>query len=102
VHFEAFTDGSIAQVEDEAFKVRIQGTDEVLDVPVGVTILEALRNAGHVVPSSCESGSCGSCRTMLVSGDVDHRDLVLTAGEYESNIMVCVSRGRGGQVVIEL
>jgi phthalate 4,5-dioxygenase reductase subunit len=39
---------------------------------------------------------------MLVSGDVDHRDLVLTAGEYESNIMVCVSRGRGGQVVIEL
>jgi phthalate 4,5-dioxygenase reductase subunit len=102
VHFEAFTDGSIAQVEDEAFKVRIQGTDEVLDVPVGVTILEALRNAGHVVPSSCESGSCGSCRTMLVSGDVDHRDLVLTAGEYESNIMVCVSRGRGGEVVIEL
>ena len=102
VHFEAFTDGSVAQAEDEAFKVRIEGTDEVLDVPVGVTILEALRNAGHVVPSSCESGSCGSCRTRLVSGDVDHRDLVLTAGEYDSNIMVCVSRGRGGEVVIAL
>jgi phthalate 4,5-dioxygenase reductase subunit len=102
VHFEAFTDGSVAQAEDEAFKVRIEGTDEVLDVPVGVTILEALRNAGHVVPSSCESGSCGSCRTRLVSGDVDHRDLVLTPGEYADNIMVCVSRGRGGQVVVAL
>ena len=102
VHFEAFTEGSAAQAEDAAFEVSIQGTDEVLDVPVGVSILEALRKAGHVVPSSCESGSCGSCRTTLVSGDVDHRDLVLTAGEYESNIMVCVSRGRGGQVVIAL
>ena len=82
--------------------MRIQGTDEVLDVPVGVTILEALRNAGHVVPSSCESGSCGSCRTKLVSGDVDHRDLVLTAGEYESNIMVCVSRAASPELVLDL
>jgi len=102
VHFEAFADGGAVRPEDAPFTVRIAGSGETIDVPVGVSILEALRAAGHAVPSSCESGSCGSCRTKLVSGDVDHRDFVLTPDEYADNIMVCVSRGRGGEVVIDL
>lgn len=102
VHFEAFVDGSQPQPNDEPFTVRIAKTGETIDVPVGTSILEALRKAGHAVPYSCESGSCGSCRTQLVSGDVEHRDFVLTPDEYATNIMVCVSRGRGGEVVIDL
>ena len=102
VHFEAFADGSTPRPEDVPFTVKIEKTGEVLDVPVGVSILEALRNAGHPVPSSCESGSCGSCRTRLVSGDVDHRDFVLTPGEYATDIMVCVSRAKTTELVLEL
>ena len=88
--------------EDVPFTVRLQGSGETLDVPVGVSILETLRTHDHAVPSSCESGSCGSCRTTLVSGDVDHRDFVLAPDEHATNIMVCVSRGRGGEVVIDV
>lgn len=102
VHFEAFTDASAARPEDQPFTVKIAATGETFDVPVGVSILEVLRKAGRAVPSSCESGSCGSCRTKLVSGDVDHRDFVLTPGEHATDIMVCVSRGRGGEVVIDI
>lgn len=102
VHFEAFVDGSAPQAHDEPFTVVVAGTGERIEVPVGVTILDALRKAGHSAPSSCESGSCGSCRTRLVSGDVEHRDFVLTPGEHADNIMICVSRGRGGDVVIDL
>jgi phthalate 4,5-dioxygenase reductase subunit len=102
VHFEAFADGSTSRPEDVPFTVRLQGSGETLDVPVGVSILETLRTHGHAVPSSCESGSCGSCRTTLVSGDVDHRDFVLAPDEHATNIMVCVSRGRGGEVVIDV
>jgi phthalate 4,5-dioxygenase reductase subunit len=102
IHFEAFVDGSQPQPDDLPFTVRIEKTGETLDVPVGVSILEALHKAGHPVSSSCESGSCGSCRTRLVSGDVDHRDFVLMPDEYATNIMVCVSRGRGGEVVIDI
>jgi phthalate 4,5-dioxygenase reductase subunit len=102
VHFEAFADGSTARPEDVAFVVKIKQTGETIDVPVGTSILDALRESGHSVPSSCESGSCGSCRTKLVSGDVDHRDFVLTPDEHADNIMVCVSRGRGGEVVIDI
>ena len=101
VHFEAFTEAD-APARGYAFKVKLAKTGETLEVPVGATILDVLRKAGHPVPSSCESGTCGTCRTTLVSGEVDHRDFVLTPDEYATNIMVCVSRGRGGEVVIDI
>jgi phthalate 4,5-dioxygenase reductase subunit len=81
--------------------VRLARSDRTIVVPVGVTILEALRNAGLDLPSSCESGTCGTCRTGLIAGEVDHRDLVLADDERASNIMVCVSRARGGELVID-
>ena len=40
-----------------------------------------MRAHGIDAPSSCESGTCGTCRTRLVAGEADHRDLVLTDHE---------------------
>lgn len=102
VHFEAFQEAAKVTADDRAFRVRLKGRDTVIDVPVGTTILDALRNAGLDVPFSCESGTCGSCKTKLVAGDVDHRDLVLADYEKGSHIMVCVSRARAGDIEIEL
>jgi hypothetical protein len=56
--------------------------------------MEAMRARGHEVPSSCESGTCGTCRTKLLAGEADHRDLVLAEHERGNQIMICVSRGR--------
>ena len=71
-------------------------------MPADRTILEVLREAGVRVRSSCEAGSCGSCRTGLVAGDVEHRDFVLGEGERASEIMVCCSRARSGDLVLDL
>lgn len=102
VHFEAFQDVAKTLPDDRPFKVRVKGCDSEVDVPVGTSILDALRLAGERVPSSCESGTCGSCKTKLIAGDVDHRDLVLSAAEKAGHIMVCVSRARSGDLEIEL
>lgn len=102
VHFEAFTDGHTIKPEDVPFTLRLANSGETYEVPVGQPILDVLRKAGHDVPYSCASGSCGSCKTKLIAGDVDHRDFVLQDDEKDGYIMVCVSRGRGGEVVIEL
>jgi phthalate 4,5-dioxygenase reductase subunit len=103
VHFEDFTPpGAITKAEDVPFAVRLAKTGAVYDVPVGQTILEVLRAHGHDISFSCESGSCGSCKTKLLSGDVDHRDLVLADYEKASQIMVCVSRSSGGELVLDL
>jgi phthalate 4,5-dioxygenase reductase subunit len=101
VHFEAFTEVPKQAPNDKPFKVRLAQSGDVLDVPVGTTILEALRAHGLEVPSSCESGTCGTCRTRLISGEADHRDLVLSEHEHADNIMVCVSRARSDELVID-
>ena len=101
VHFEAFTEVPKQAPNDKAFKVRLAKSGDVIDVPVGTTILEALRAHGLDVPSSCESGTCGTCRTTLISGGADHRDLVLSEHEHADNIMVCVSRALSDELVID-
>ena len=102
VHFEDFTPpGAMTKPDDAPFTVRLAKSGDVLDVPVGQTILEVLRAHGLDAPSSCESGTCGSCRTKLISGEVDHRDLALADYEKAENIMVCVSRGVG-EITLDL
>ena len=102
VHFESFVDApQMTTPDDRAFCVRLARSGAVIEVPAGTSILEALRAAGHAVPSSCESGTCGTCRTRLLSGEADHRDLILTDTERADTIMVCVSRARSDELVID-
>jgi phthalate 4,5-dioxygenase reductase subunit len=102
IHFEDFA-GEIQALkpDDRPFTVRNAKTGQIVEVPADATILEALRAAGSSVPSSCESGTCGSCKTRLVDGDVEHRDLVLTDEERQRHILICVSRARAGELVLE-
>ncbi|MEQ5856881.1 MULTISPECIES: PDR/VanB family oxidoreductase [unclassified Halomonas] len=103
VHFEDFGAQKHASAEnDTPFTVRLHKTGEAIPVPAGVSILEALRVNGHHVPYSCESGTCGSCRSTLIEGKADHRDLVLSEAERVDHIMVCVSRACSKELVIDL
>jgi len=103
VHFEDFGSGQVAhKTDDRAFKVRVGASGEAIDVLPGTSILEALRAHGHRVSSSCESGTCGTCRVRLLAGEPDHRDLVLSDAERLREIMVCVSRAHSPELVIEL
>jgi phthalate 4,5-dioxygenase reductase subunit len=101
VHFEAFNEPPRSTAEDRPFTVRLARSGGLVEVPVGTTILEALRAHGIEVPSSCESGTCDTCRTRLLEGEADHRDLVLAEHERADNIMVCVSRARSDEIVID-
>ena len=103
MHFEDFGAGKSARtVEDKPFTVRYGEAGEPVEVAANVTMLEALRAKGHRIPSSCESGTCGSCRMKLLAGEADHRDLVLTDEERLTNIMVCVSRARSAELAVAL
>lgn len=104
VHFEDFGSGAKPRPDDAPFRVRLARSGGVVEVPAGVTILEALREAGHHVAHSCESGTCGTCRTGLLAGAADHRDLVLMEHEHARAIMPCVSRAAAGtdELVLDL
>ena len=102
VHFEDFGIGAAAAVDNQPFTIRLAQSGRELAVPADRSILETLRANGVTVASSCESGTCGTCRTGLVAGEPDHRDLVLAPYERDRNIMVCVSRACGGTLVLDL
>ena len=102
VHFESFTDGSVVRPDDQPFLVHLARSGRTLEVSVGESILEAMRSAGVVVPASCESGTCGTCRTSLLAGQVDHRDMVLLPEEQDTQIMICVSRSLNGDLTLDL
>jgi phthalate 4,5-dioxygenase reductase subunit len=102
VHFESFLDAAAqAKPEDKTFTVVLAKSGDRIEVPPGVSILEAMRARGHEAPSSCESGTCGTCRTRLVSGMADHRDFVLGEDERATQVMICVSRGATPEIVID-
>jgi phthalate 4,5-dioxygenase reductase subunit len=102
IHFESFVDaGSAQKPGDKTFTVVLAKSGDRVAVPPGGSILEAMRARGHDAPSSCESGTCGTCRTTLVAGEADHRDLVLMDDEKATQIMICVSRAMTPEIVID-
>jgi phthalate 4,5-dioxygenase reductase subunit len=103
LHFEDFGSGEAEGGEAGGeFLVRLARSGRDVPVPAGVSILEALRRTGLEVPSSCESGTCGTCRTRLLEGEGDHRDYVLGEDEQRDTIMICVSRARSPRLVLDL
>jgi phthalate 4,5-dioxygenase reductase subunit len=102
IHFESFNEGGCVRPDDLPFTVRLARSGGAYDVPVGKSILQTLREHGHTCASSCESGTCGTCRTGLVSGEADHRDMVLMPEEMHSQIMICVSRAKSTELVLDL
>lgn len=104
VHFEDFgtSEPPTQQSADKAFSVKLVKKGITVPVPVGTTILEALRGVGIALPSSCESGTCGSCRTGLIGGEADHRDFVLDEDEYDKEIMICVSRAKTAELELDI
>jgi len=84
--------------------VRVEGSDETVEVPGGETILAALTRGEAPVVYACQSGVCGTCRAELVSGDVDEGlPFVLSDEErHRGVILTCVSRPLSAEVVVRL
>lgn len=102
VRFEDFGAPQAGATSDAEFEVRLARAGRTFRVAAGVSILDTLRRANLPVASSCESGSCGTCRTGLLEGDADHRDFVLLDDEKRSAIMICVSRAKTPFLVLDL
>jgi phthalate 4,5-dioxygenase reductase subunit len=102
VHFEDFVGASAPRADDKPFEVKLAKSGKRYEVAGGVSILDTLRNHGHALASSCESGTCGTCRTRFTEGEPDHRDLVLSDKEKKSEIMICVSRAKSPTLTLDI
>lgn len=106
VHMERFAAAPALtdQVTDSVgYTVALKKSNKTVQVPPGTRLLDALLSAGCKVEFSCQEGLCGACETRVLSGEVEHRDSILTKEERAANksMMICVSGCRSGTLVLD-
>ncbi|MDO9100169.1 MAG: PDR/VanB family oxidoreductase [Caldisericota bacterium] len=103
VHVEYFAAKQAPSVEG-GFVVELARSKRTVEVPRGMTILDALLEIGLKVSYSCAKGICASCETRVLDGIPDHKDLVLTRAEQAGNkvMMICCSGSKTPKLVLDL
>jgi len=90
--------------EDHPFELVLARSGLTIQVPADRSIFHAVEDAGVSVLGSCHEGICGTCEQVVIEGEVDHRDSVLSAEEQATNetMMICVSRCRSDRLTLDL
>lgn len=71
------------------FQVKLSKSGNQFEVDESETVLAAALRSGYVLPYSCRSGSCGSCKARIISGRIGYGDYngnILTASDHEQGI----------------
>jgi ferredoxin-NADP reductase len=109
VRFELFTRAGVepkeaAALDADAYELVLAASGHTLRLTPEANILEVVLALGVEVENDCRDGICGSCITPVVSGTVDHRDLVLTKKEQAAmdQMLICVSRPTSPRLELEL
>ncbi|TQC43372.1 oxidoreductase [Rhodococcus sp. WS4] len=91
-------------LRSEPFDVHLAISGKTLTVPPDRSILDVALAHDVMVLSSCREGTCGTCEVDVVSGEIDHRDSILTPEERSEgeSMMICVSRAASPRLVLEL
>ena len=84
-------------------QIILVGHDQPVPAQPGDTVLVALLRAGVAFPFSCQTGTCGTCKCALLSGEVrelDHSEHVLSPAERSRGIVLaCRSQVQSDAVV---
>ncbi|GAA4755287.1 PDR/VanB family oxidoreductase [Gordonia alkaliphila] len=100
LHFERFSPPPI--LDGTAFDVTLNSTGETITVAADESVLTAIRAVRPGVPYSCQQGFCGTCKMLTTSGDVDHRDGLLTEPERAAGYFLpCVSRCDSAELAVD-
>ena len=101
---ERFRPREVVGAVDTGFEVLAATTGKVVAVAASQSILDALSAAGIDMPSSCREGTCASCETVVLEGEIDHRDSVLSEEERATGkaMMPCVSRSHSPRLVLDI
>lgn len=104
LHVERFESALTEPVWHGPFEVELAASGITVEVPPEKSVLQAIEEQGVLVLSSCTEGTCGTCETVVLEGEVDHRDAILTPAERARNdvMFVCVSRAACPRLVLEL
>ncbi len=104
VRIESFTAPIADDASNRPFSLHLARSNRDLTVEADQTILDALLHAGVDPKYACMQGTCGTCITPVLEGEVDHRDAYLSEVEKEANnsMCLCVSRAQGERISLDM
>ncbi len=102
-HLEYFSVPEVPDYVNHDFTLRLKDGREFL-VPEEKSATDVLAENGVHVDVKCSDGICGVCKCGVISGEVEHRDFVLSKAQREHAMILCQSRAAeaGGVVEIDL
>ena len=92
----------ISSVDSEELVIEVQSTGQKISVTRAESLIDALARSGIEIPTSCQSGLCGTCKTRYLSGDVEHGDCILSDAEHQEYLTPCISHIKSGTLVLDL
>ena len=101
LHAELFAVPDMPDWINFPFEIECRNGQKVA-VSVDQSASDALIAAGISVDVKCSDGLCGVCRCTLISGEVEHRDFVLSARQREHTMILCQSRALQKNAVLKL
>ena len=109
VRFELFSRTGVepkesAPLDGDSYELVLAKSGHTLRMKPDANILETVLALGIEVENDCRDGICGSCVTRVLSGAVDHQDLVLTRKEQEAmdKMMICCSKPTTERLELDL
>ncbi|AJE49131.1 hybrid-cluster NAD(P)-dependent oxidoreductase [Celeribacter indicus] len=81
------------EISGQTYRISFPKTGHVVECHPGMTILSAAREAGLLPLSSCQRGICGTCKSKLLSGNVDmkHGGGIRKREIEQGKILICCS-----------
>ncbi|WP_171206210.1 reductive dehalogenase [Ruegeria sp. HKCCA0235A] len=101
-HLEYFSVPETPEYENHAFELKLARSGRTLPVPADKDAAQVLNEAGFHVDVKCADGICGVCKCGVISGEVEHRDFVLSRKQREGAMILCQSRAAEPDGVIEI
>lgn len=101
-HLEYFSVPELPDYENHDFTLKLARSGKEFLVPADKTATDVLAENGVHVDVKCSDGICGVCKCGLVSGEVEHRDFVLSNKQREDAIILCQSRAAEPNGTIEI
>jgi ferredoxin-NADP reductase len=84
--------------------LELNGKNQTFSVPYPETILQAAKKLKIDIPFSCETGKCGSCAALCVSGKVwlSYNEVLSDKDLAEGLILTCTGHPQLGDVVLKI
>ncbi|MFK7992991.1 MAG: 2Fe-2S iron-sulfur cluster-binding protein [Granulosicoccus sp.] len=104
LHQEYFSAPEAPEYVNNEFTIRLSRSNISVPVKANQAPTDALAEHGVHVDVKCSDGLCGVCKCTVLSGNVEHRDYVLSNKQRQNSMILCQSRAvqKGGTLEIDL